>query len=145
MENPAIPAAAVENHMKVGVYLGSWEASQLNKDSGPVNTPPSVEQKAPTNVQEVFAHLKREHVVNHGGSDHVRFKDPKDSTEWIAACKEGQTNVDIYKPPLLPAFKTFVKGSITHPGYVEFPDDPPPVGFMAIKPGPSAQTSPALA
>jgi hypothetical protein len=44
---------------------------------------------------------------------------------------------------LLLAFKTFVN-RIPPPGYVKFPDDPPPVGFMAITPGPSVHRSPAL-
>ncbi|EGG04524.1 uncharacterized protein MELLADRAFT_108386 [Melampsora larici-populina 98AG31] len=56
----------------------------------------------------------------------------------ILARQEDRTDVDLWTPPKLPAFKTFLNGQLP-PGYLEFPDNPPPVGFMAAAPAPLPQ------
>ncbi|EGG00249.1 uncharacterized protein MELLADRAFT_53837 [Melampsora larici-populina 98AG31] len=149
MANPDLDVAAERRKEKP--YISSWNTQQAvvnNQPSGSATAELTASGNLPLNVT-----IKLKNILTKNGSEQFRFRDPQESKKWshmtprkikiwvdaiILARQEGRTNVNLWTPPKLPAFKTFLNGQLP-PGYLEFPDNPPPVGFMAAAPAPLPQ------
>ncbi|EGG04647.1 uncharacterized protein MELLADRAFT_64775 [Melampsora larici-populina 98AG31] len=142
MTDPDAQVATQRKKEIVGNCLGSWNTGKAIANSQPSNlaSTSTLSQNLPS---KITADLKDS--LSKEGTDQARFKDPIDNKKWVVitplksriwvdeivlARREGRTDVDLHKPPPTPAFKTFLNGK-PPPGYVEFPNNPLPVGFMA--------------
>ncbi|EGG09670.1 uncharacterized protein MELLADRAFT_95114 [Melampsora larici-populina 98AG31] len=150
MANPDVQIAAAQRKEKRGNYLGSWNTQRAVVNNQPSGSAAALSITTENSPSVFTAALKAQLTKN--GTEQCRYRDPIDNKKWsimtprkikiwvdqiIAARNDGRTDVDIYTPPKEPAFKTFLNGKVP-PGYVEFPNDPPPAGFMALAPTPLA-------
>ncbi|EGG04615.1 uncharacterized protein MELLADRAFT_75152 [Melampsora larici-populina 98AG31] len=156
MANPELQVAVEHRREKVSGYIGSWNTQQAiaqNQPGGLANSPPTNPEHLPSRVT---AELKE--ILTKNGTEQCLLRHPTDSKKWtvmtprkikiwvdeiIAARKEGRNNITVDIPPPLPCFKTFIGGRLP-PGYREFPNDPPPAGFMAAAPAPIVQNEVTL-
>ncbi|EGG04412.1 uncharacterized protein MELLADRAFT_64828 [Melampsora larici-populina 98AG31] len=151
MANPDLDVASERRKEKVDSHISSWNTRQAvvnNQPSGSATAELTASENLLLNVT-----IKLKNILTKNGSEQCRFRDPQESKKWchmtprkikiwvdaiILARQEDRTDVDLWTPPKLPAFKTFLNGQLP-PGYLEFPDNPPPVGFMAAAPAPLPQ------